>query len=232
MNSLSPNDLYAFAMLVVTLLLVILATLLDSYIVSAEYRVILFFSLVAISMVSYHLIREYTKQREFTNTERNRQQMKQRIKEIPENSLIQKKFQDFFEKTMEDLVAMKSPPIVNIDMSHNTVTTTNSPGASTILGNSNTSTIGNIVGNIIQQLPDSNPNKSVLRQLQEEIEKNRDLSDQDKEYALNQIKVLAELPTSRLTPTQRHIASHARDFFIGFAAGMCANLVSKFVIPA
>jgi hypothetical protein len=126
---------------------------------------------------------------------------------------------------------MNLPSTVNIDMSHETVTNTNSPFANTNLGNGNINTIGNIVGNIIQQLPDSN-NKSVLLQLQEEIRQNHKLSPQEKGYALNQIKVLAELPTTLLTPTQRQIATHARDFFIGFAAGMFANLVSKFVIPA
>lgn len=101
----------------------------------------------------------------------------------------------------------------------------NSPG--TNVGIENVSTD---VANNIQQLPDSN-NKSVLQQLQKEIEQNDKLSAQDKEDALYQIQVLANMSTTQLTPAQRSTLRVARDFLIGFGAGMFANLVSKFVIP-
>jgi len=237
MNHPSSNGFYTNVVVGVTILFGSVATLLDSYIVSPEHRTILFFSLVAISIVSHSLIIEQIKQRE----ERNKQQILQQTERNSEGSTTSEEFQDMMKKNMEVLTEMKSqlqnfsdkfPQTQHIHYGDYTMSgdqfktrdIISSPG--TNVGHDNTS-----VANSIQQMPDSN-NKSVLLQLQEEIRQNHKLSPQEKEYALNQIKVLAELPITRLTPTQRHIASHARDFFIGFAAGMFANLVSKFVIPA
>jgi len=171
MNHPSSNGFYVNVVVGVIIFFGGLATLLDPYIVSPGLRAILFFSLVAISIVSHNLIIEHIKQRE----ERSRQQIQKKTGEIS--------------KGLSEQDCLKV--LMNIDMSNNTFTNTNSPGASNILGNDNTNIIGNIVGNIIQQLPDSNPNKSVLLQLQEEIRQNHKLSPQE---ALNKlIKVLVEL---------------------------------------
>jgi hypothetical protein len=170
MNHPSSNGFYVNVVVGVIIFFGGLATLSDPYIVSPGLRAILFFSLVAISIVSHNLIIEHIKQRE----ERSRQQIQEKTGEIYKG------------------LPTSEQDRLKVLMNINTVTNTNinSPFANTNLGNGNANTIGNIIDNIIQQLPDSN-NKSELLQLQEEIRQNHKLSPQEAQE--KQIKVLVKL---------------------------------------
>ncbi len=104
MNHQSSNGFYTTVVLGVTILFGGVATLLDPYFVSPGPRAILFFSLVAISIVSHSLIMEYIKQRE----ERNKQQILQQTEKHSESSTTSEEFQDMMKKNMEVLTEMKS----------------------------------------------------------------------------------------------------------------------------